>query len=96
MSAGAIDPKAIENIPSAVLEKIPAGSPPVGVQSNFIDSPTRVPVVIGVSTAFFFLALFCFSLRVYTKTAITKKWKWDDCKCCQILAFEQSRIDCCP
>ena len=80
MSAGSVDPKIIGSIPSAVLMTIPAGQPPSGVQPNFTDPPTQVPVILGVGIAFFILAILCFSIRIYTKLAIAKNWKWDDCK----------------
>lgn len=80
MSAGNIDPKLIESIPPAVLKTLPAGQPPPGIEANFADPSTRVPVVLGVGIAFIALAVFCFSIRIYTKLAITKNWKWDDGK----------------
>ncbi|MCJ1379010.1 hypothetical protein MMC17_002109 [Xylographa soralifera] len=81
MSAGTIDPKLIGSIPLAVLKTTPAGQPPLGIQPNFADPPTRVPVILGVGIAFIVLAVICFSLRIYTKLAIAKNWKWDDLTC---------------
>lgn len=80
MSTSKVDPKVIESIPLAVLKTMPAASPPPGIQPNFADPPTRVPVILGVSIAFFVLAIFCFSIRIYTKLAVVKNWKWDDCE----------------
>ncbi|CAD6566657.1 MAG: hypothetical protein ASARMPREDX12_008782 [Alectoria sarmentosa] len=81
MSAGNIDPKLIESIPPALLKILPAGQPPPGIQSNFADPLTRVPVILGVSIAFVVLAVFCFSIRIYTKLALAKNWQWDDLTC---------------
>ena len=78
MSTGSIDPKQIESLPPAVLMTIPAGQPPPGIAPNFADPSNRAPVVVGVGIAFSALAVFCFSIRIYTKLAIKKNWKWDD------------------
>ena len=68
-----VDPKRLEIIPPALLKTIPAGQPPPGTVPNFADPPTHVPVVLGVSVAFIVLAIFCFSIRIYTKLVILKK-----------------------
>lgn len=80
MSTSKVDPKLIESIPLTVLKTMPAASPPPGIQPNFADPPTRVPVILGVSIAFFVFAILCFSIRIYTKLAVVKNWKWDDCE----------------
>ena len=80
MSASKVDPKLIESIPLAELMTIPAGTPPPGIKPDFADPPTRVPVILGVSITFFVLAIFCVSIRIYTKLAVVKNWKWDDCE----------------
>lgn len=80
MPASKIDPKLIESMPPALLKILPAGKPPPGVQPNFVDPPTQVPVILGVGAAFGVLAVLCFSIRIYTKLALTKKWTWDDCE----------------
>lgn len=74
------DPKLIQSIPLAVLRTMPAGIPPPGIQPNFADPPTRVPVILGVSIAFLVFAVFCLSVRIYMKLAVVNNWKWDDCK----------------
>lgn len=76
-----IDPQAIEQLPPALLQTLPAGTPPPGVQSNFVDPPTLVPAVLGVGASFLVLALFCFVIRAWTKLSINKRCSWDDCKC---------------
>ena len=80
MSRQEIDPKVIESIPPAVLRTMPAGQPPPGIQPNFADPPSLVPAVLGTGVAFLALATVCFSIRIYTKALITKKWTWDDRK----------------
>lgn len=80
MVFGRVDPKIIESIPLALLKTLPAGQPPQGIQPNFADPPTRVPIILCVCTAFIFLAIICFTVRIYTKLAISKNWKWDDGK----------------
>lgn len=80
MSTGNVDPNLIESIPPALLKTLPAGEPPPAIKPDFAEPPTRVPVILGVSIAFIVLAVVCFSIRIYTKLAIAKKWKWDDCE----------------
>ena len=75
-----VDPKSSESVPPALLKTIPAEKPPPGIVPDFADPPTRVPVVLGVSVAFIILAIFCFSIRIYTKLATAKKWNWADCE----------------
>ena len=75
-----IDPKIVESIPKSVLATLPAASPPPGVVANFIDPPTRVPVLLGLGSTFLGIALFCYSIRIYTKIVVVKSWKWDDGK----------------
>ncbi|KAL6714315.1 hypothetical protein ACLMJK_007738 [Lecanora helva] len=80
MSGSNIDPnpKVIESIPLAVLKTLPGGPPPPGIQPDFVDPPTRVPLILGVSGTFLFLSLSCFFIRIYTRVAIAKNWRWDD------------------
>ena len=89
MSADTADPQAIQSIPSALLKTLPAGQPPPGVQPNFADPPSRAPVILGVCLTFAVLAVICFSIRIYTKLAIAKNWKWDDCKSMWALTSER-------
>lgn len=78
MSAGNVDPKVIPSIAPTLLKTLPAGPAPPGVLPNFVDPPTQVPAILGVGIAFLVLAVFCFSLHIYTKLAVAKDWKWDD------------------
>ncbi|MCJ1400967.1 hypothetical protein MMC11_004178 [Xylographa trunciseda] len=99
MSSGIIDPKLIGSIPLALLKTIPAGQPPPGIQPNFADPLTRVPVILGVGIAFIILAVLCFSVRIYTKLVLAKNWKWDDLTCslgfmCSIVYFVAVVMGC--
>lgn len=80
MSIYKVDPKVIESIPLAVLKITPAETPPLGIRPDFVNPTTRVPVILGISIAFLVLAIFYFSIRIFTKLVIVKKWKWDDCE----------------
>lgn len=75
-----LNPKLIETIPLAVLEITAAGQAPPGTLPNFANPPTRVPVILDIGIGFLLLAFICFLIRIYTKLAIAKTWKWDDCK----------------
>ncbi|KAF3009931.1 hypothetical protein E8E13_011044 [Curvularia kusanoi] len=46
----------------ALLAQVPVGTPPPGVQSNFVNPPT----------------LIFYMNRVYVKTMLMKTWSWDD------------------
>lgn len=72
--------KALLSAPASILKTIPGGAPPQGVIPNYANPPTRVPVILGVGTAFLVFASVCFSIRIYTKVVIAKNWKWDDGK----------------
>ncbi|KAK2880119.1 hypothetical protein FQN49_000533 [Arthroderma sp. PD_2] len=72
------DPNLLKNIPPEVLSTIPGEKAPPGVIPNFENPQTQVPVIIGVGSAFLVLACFCFFIRIYTRIAISKTWKWDD------------------
>lgn len=75
-----VDFHIIKQLPPSVLRTLPAGTAPRGVQAKFVDPPTLVPAVLGVGSSFLALALFCFSIRVWTKLTIIKKCSWDDCE----------------
>ncbi|KAF2498145.1 hypothetical protein BU16DRAFT_558220 [Lophium mytilinum] len=72
------DPKLLKSIPPEIFETLPGQPPPPGMSSNFIDPPTRVPIVLGVSITLFVLASVCYLVRMWTKSLIMKKWQWDD------------------
>jgi hypothetical protein len=73
-----LDAKVIESIPFEMLRTLPGAQPPPGTEPNFAHPQTRVPVVLGIGSTFLFLALSCFTLRMYMKLIVLKKLKWDD------------------
>ncbi|KAL8937600.1 MAG: hypothetical protein Q9216_004340 [Gyalolechia sp. 2 TL-2023] len=79
--SSSVDIQAIKNLTPTQLQTLPAGVPPPGMQPNFVDPPTLVPAVLGVGASFLALALFCFSIRVWTKVTINKRLSWDDLTC---------------
>ncbi|PQE22364.1 integral membrane protein [Rutstroemia sp. NJR-2017a WRK4] len=56
----------------------PAGVPPPGVIPNFINGPTRAPLLNAVGTCMVAIMLVLASLRFYTKLVVVKKTTWDD------------------
>ncbi|KAH9862708.1 hypothetical protein J1614_010801 [Plenodomus biglobosus] len=70
----------INSIPPALLATLPAASPPPGVVSNFDNPPSRANLLLGLTSAFFALAVISYSIRMYTKIRILRKVTWDDCK----------------
>ncbi|KAL4922385.1 hypothetical protein BDW62DRAFT_197063 [Aspergillus aurantiobrunneus] len=62
-------------------DSTPAAPPPPGVESNFIDPPSRQLAIIIMSTIFVFLMLLSVAARVYSRTQIIKLWRWDDTTC---------------
>lgn len=61
------------------FDNFPAGSPPSGITSNFINPPTRVPAIITVEGVFVPLMLIFLSVRFYVRITVTKSWGLDDC-----------------
>ena len=64
-----------------LLAKIPAGSPPPGIKSNFIDPPSLRTPVFAVNAILLFLATVVVSLRIYTKKFLSRHLWWDDYVC---------------
>ena len=59
---------------------IPAGKPPAGVQSNFVNPYYGGAKFIGVSSFFLTLAVVVVVLRTYTRIVIQRCFAADDCK----------------
>lgn len=68
----------LKSLPLEAYQTIPFGQPPPGVEPDFQDPTTRVPVVLGVSITYLAIATICLGLRAHAKVSIAKKWKWDD------------------
>lgn len=68
------------SVPELDLSKVPALAPPAGVVSNFINPPTRGPLLVDLcAAALGFMYLFV-GARLYSKFRIYRKVTWDDCK----------------
>jgi hypothetical protein len=65
----------LNNVPPEALKVIPFVAPPPGVVLNFEHPTYRVPIILGVSIAFFVIATLCLGIRIHTKLAIEKKWR---------------------
>ncbi|KAL4993080.1 hypothetical protein BDV10DRAFT_200018 [Aspergillus recurvatus] len=59
----------------------PAVPPPPGVESNFVDPPSRQASVIIMASIFVPLMFLAVLTRVYVRTRIIKIWGWDDTTC---------------
>ena len=66
--------------PGIDLAQIPAGRPPRGVISNFVNPVTLKTPVVAINVVFIVLATAVVSLRVYTRKFINRALGPDDCK----------------
>jgi len=62
------------------LDHFPAGVPPPGVVSNFIDPPSKGHALVVLDGVFVSLMLVAVLIRVYVRTRLAKTWGWDDCE----------------
>lgn len=62
----------------ALLAKVPVVTPPQGIQSNFVNPPTRTALQTWVTSIFLAIAMIFYVNRVYVKTRLMKTWSWDD------------------
>ena len=81
-----LSPKELAQLPPSILDTLPALSPPVGVESNFVNPEDRSYILVSVTTVLFCLMVCLFANRVYTKLLIIRKLGWDDRKCAHELA----------
>jgi hypothetical protein len=58
----------------------PAGKPPEGVTSNFIDPANLEATTIVVLAVGLVLATLAFSIRMYTKSFLIRSLAYEDCK----------------
>ena len=58
----------------------PAGPPPVGTISNFVDPVNMAPNLIACNIVLLVVALFVVTARILSRTVLTD-WRlgWDDC-----------------
>lgn len=68
----------IDQLPFSLLEQIPAGKPPPGVESNLVNPYSFGPAAITIGAVFFSLATLFVSVRVYTKLRLVKKAAYSD------------------
>jgi hypothetical protein len=59
----------------------PAGPPPPGITSDFLNPPSTAHKIIVVSVAFSVLSSLFIALRLYTILSITHQRGTDDCEC---------------
>lgn len=61
-------------------EILPAGSPPVGMSSNFIDPINRAPNLIACNIVLLVFSVLIVVARILSRTILTD-WRlgWDDC-----------------
>ena len=62
------------------LSQIPAGDPPDGEQSNFVNPQSSAKALIILNVVFVSLMLCSVMIRVYTKGVIIRSLGWDDCR----------------
>lgn len=74
------------------MQDMPALTPPAGVESNFNDPVTLLPAVYGVVITSIVLMTSAVGIRVYTKAALMKEMRLDDCKTTPLM-FSQLRPD---
>ena len=59
----------------------PAGTPPVGVLSNFNNPPNLDTEIILTLALCMAVATLAVTMRMYTKIALIKSLAYEDCKC---------------
>ena len=66
---------------AAGLENLPALPPPAGVDSNFINPPSKAHDIYVLEGIFLTLMLLTVAMRIYVRSKVLKEWGWDDCEC---------------
>ena len=64
---------------SQLLANIPALAPPEGVIPDFEHPANHISIAVVWGSIELALMLFFYTIRVYNKCFITKKFTWDDC-----------------
>ncbi|KAF5872910.1 putative integral membrane protein [Botrytis fragariae] len=64
----------VSSLPPEVLAKIPAIAAPLGVTSNLVNPTSRGWILAIVSSILAGLMIICYSIRVYTRLAIQRKF----------------------
>lgn len=82
MSDGpATNPKFILSLPQNVLESLPGGTPPPGMQALSPNPATLRPQTIAVGSVFLVIATIFFAIRVYVKAVLIRRIGLDDYVC---------------
>lgn len=55
-----------------------AAGPPPGLVSNFVDPPSKAPIIYAVMSICLGLVTLLVAIRIYTRVRITKSLWWDD------------------
>jgi hypothetical protein len=63
----------------ATLAKTPALAPPPGVMSDFVNSYSLMPWIVGTATVCVVLTALVLALRMFTRAVIIKSVDWTDC-----------------
>ena len=64
---------------SQLIAKIPALAPPEGVIPDFEHPVTHISIAVVWGSIELVLMLFFYTIRLYNKYFITRKFTWDDC-----------------
>ena len=64
----------------AALVNAPAGVPPLGVQPNFDNPPSKDEQMLVLNGVFLPLMLIAVTMRLVVKARVIKQFGWDDCK----------------
>ena len=61
----------------------PAGLPPVGVSSNFVDPVNLGPNLVACNIVLLIVSVLVVAARIVSRTVLTD-WRlgWDDCRLC--------------
>jgi hypothetical protein len=77
-----------DGVPNFLLT-LPAGTPPPGTKSNFVDPPTLQPAILTTCSVLMFVATLFVAARIYSALKITRRVGWEDYACvvAAILSF---------
>lgn len=65
--------------PKQMLLNGPAGTPPSGISSNFVNPPNQDATSITACTIFLLLTTVAGSIRLYTKSLLIRSFGYEDC-----------------
>jgi hypothetical protein len=53
--------------------------PPAGVQSNYVNPPSRAPLIVWSNAVGLSMMLLCVIMRLYVRSRLMRSVWWDDC-----------------